>query len=90
MGVSQVCKMVQLFIVRCELGADADHIAGIGLNIRKEFGWHQGVCHMRQTQYLCNQRCHPLRIRLIPSSSGLCDGVALDHDKLVVYLIPAL
>ena len=45
---------------------------------------------MRQTQYLRNQRGHHLRIRLIPSGSGLCDGVALDHDKLVVYLIPAL
>ena len=90
MGVSQVCKMVQLFIVRCELGADADHIAGIGLNVGKEFGRHQGVFHMRQTQYLCNQRGHHLRIRLKPSGSGLCDGVALDHNKLVIHAIPAL
>ena len=35
MGVSQVCKMVQLFIVRCELGADADHVAGICFDIKK-------------------------------------------------------
>ena len=90
MGIGQVCKMVQLFIVRCELGADADHIAGIGFDIREEFGRHQGVFHMRQTQHLCNQRCHHLRIRLIPSGSGLCDGVALDHNKPVIHAIPAL
>jgi len=90
MGIGQICKMIQLFIVRCELGADADHIAGIGLNVGKEFGRHQGVFHMRQTQHLCNQRCHHLRIWLIPGCPGLCDGVALDHNKLIIYMIPAL
>ena len=90
MGISQVCKMIQLFIVRCELGADADYIAGIGFDIRKEFGRHQGVFHMRQTQNLRNQRCHHLRIWLISSRSGLCDGVAFDHNKLIIYMIPAL
>ena len=90
MGISQVCKMIQLFIVRCELGADADYIAGIGLNVGKEFGRHQRIFYMGQIQHLCNQRCHHLRIRLIPSGSGLCDGVALDHNKLIIYMIPAL
>ena len=90
MGISQVCKMIQLFIVRCELGADADHVAGIGLDFRKKFGRHQSVFHMRQVKHLCDQRGHHLRIRLIPSGSGLCDGVALDHNKLVIHAIPAL
>ena len=31
-----------------------------------------------------------LRIWLISSRSGLCDGVAVDHNKLIIYMIPAL
>ena len=45
---------------------------------------------VRQTQHLCNQRGHHLRIRLIPSGSGLCNGVAPDHEKLVVYMMPTV